>query len=200
MDLVAVLLGVWRAGAAYVPVDAGSPAERVSLVLADCAPAVVVCSVSTRAVVPEGAGARVVVVDEPATAAAMAGCADECWIPAAASDVAYVMYTSGSSGVPKGVAVPHGSAAALVGEREWEVGPDDAVLMHAPHAFDVSLFELWVPLAAGGRVVLADPGVVDAEQIRAFVAEGVSSVHVTAGSFRVLAGEAPECFAGLREV
>ncbi|MGI5378894.1 amino acid adenylation domain-containing protein [Streptomyces sp. CA-251387] len=199
-DLVVALLGVWRAGAAYVPVDAGSPAERVSLVLADCAPAVVVCSEATRAVVPEGVAARVVVVDEPVTAAEVAERPDGCRVPVAAGDVAYVMYTSGSTGVPKGVAVPHGSAAALVGEREWHVGPDDAVLMHAPHAFDVSLFELWVPLAAGARVVIAEPGVVDAGKIEAYVAEGVSSVHVTAGSFRVLAGEAPGCFAGLREV
>ncbi|MGI5378893.1 amino acid adenylation domain-containing protein [Streptomyces sp. CA-251387] len=199
-DLVVALLGVWRAGAAYVPVDAGSPAERVSLVLADCAPAVVVCSEATRAVVPDGADVRVVVADAPGVVGELAACGDAPAVRVGPADVAYVMYTSGSTGVPKGVAVPHGSAAALVGEREWHVGPDDAVLMHAPHAFDVSLFELWVPLAAGARVVIAEPGVVDAGKIEAYVAEGVSSVHVTAGSFRVLAGEAPGCFAGLREV
>ncbi|MFE0250280.1 amino acid adenylation domain-containing protein [Streptomyces sp. NPDC059010] len=200
VDLVVALLGVWRAGAAYVPVDAGSPAERVSLVLGDCAPAAVVCAEATRALVPEGAGVRVVVVDEPGVVGELAACGEPSVVRVGPADVAYVMYTSGSSGVPKGVAVPHGSVAALVGEREWCVGAGDAVLMHAPHAFDVSLFELWVPLAAGARVVLAGPGVVDAGQVRAFAAEGVSSVHVTAGSFRVLAGEAPECFAGLREV
>ncbi|MFJ8795947.1 amino acid adenylation domain-containing protein, partial [Streptomyces sp. NPDC102462] len=200
VEVVVVLLGIWRAGAAYVPVDAASPAERLGYVVEDCAPAVVVCSAATRPVLPEGVYVRVVVVDDPATAAELAGCDSGCPAPVAPGDVAYVMYTSGSTGVPKGVAVPHGSAAALIGEREWHVGPEDTVLMYAPHAFDASLYELWVPLATGARVVIAEPGVLDAQRMRGYVAEGVTAAFVTAGLFRALAEEAPECFAGLREV
>ncbi|MFF0724261.1 amino acid adenylation domain-containing protein [Streptomyces sp. NPDC004134] len=200
-DLLVVLLGVWKAGAAYVPVDPGYPAERVAFLLADSAPAAVVCTRETRAAVPGEAAAVLVVLDEPPTAAALAGRPATAHVPVAAADVAYVMYTSGSTGTPKGVAVPHGAVVVLAGESGWAAGPGEAVLMHAPHAFDISLYEVWVPLAAGGRVVIAEPGVVDAERVRRAVAgAGVSRLHVTAGLFRVLAEEAPECFAGLREV
>ncbi|MBM7169929.1 amino acid adenylation domain-containing protein [Streptomyces sp. G44] len=200
-DLVVAMLAVWRAGAAFVPVDVAYPAERVALLLADSDPAAVVCTAAHLDAVPADAGAKPVVLDDPRVRAAVAARpSDGPALRVGGHDLAYVMYTSGSSGAPKGVAVPHASVAALAGDAGWPVGPGDAVLMHAPHAFDVSLFEVWVPLVAGGRVVIAGPGIVDAGRIRAAVADGVSALHVTAGMFRVLAEEDPECCTGLREV
>ncbi|GAA4525583.1 non-ribosomal peptide synthetase [Amycolatopsis samaneae] len=197
-ELIATLLAVWKAGAAYVPVDPAYPAERVKFLLADSGPAAVVCAETYREAVLD-VGLDPIVLDDPRTRRAVAECA-RLSAGTSADDLAYVMYTSGSTGTPKGVAVSHGNVAALVGEPGWAVGPDDAVLMHASHAFDISLFELWVPLSSGARVVLAGPGAVDGEVLAGHVAGGVTAAHLTAGTFRVVAEEAPESLAGLREV
>ncbi|WP_031018433.1 AMP-binding protein, partial [Streptomyces rimosus] len=162
----------WQAGAAYVPVDAGYPAERIAFMLDDSRPSAVVCGEATRSAVPVDTAAPLVVLEAVELPDSMLQ------VPVAAGDLAYVMYTSGSTGTPKGVAVPHGSVAALAGERDWSLGPSDAVLMHAPHAFDASLFEIWVPLVSGARVVVAGSGVVDAQRVREAVAAGVTAVHL----------------------
>ncbi|GHF54231.1 nonribosomal peptide synthetase CepB [Amycolatopsis bartoniae] len=186
-ELLTAWLGVWRAGAAYVPVDPGYPADRVAFMLADAGVAAVVCRASGA--VPDGYPR--IFVDDP-------GEGGTCLVPVGADDPAYVMYTSGSTGTPKGVVVSHGSVAALVGYRLWDLHPGDAVLMHAPHTFDPALFEVWVPLVSGARVVLAEPGVVDADRLAAYVTEGLTAINFTAGQFQALVQEAPESFSGLR--
>ncbi|MDR7276982.1 non-ribosomal peptide synthetase [Catenuloplanes atrovinosus] len=196
--LIATLLGVWRAGAAFVPVDPAYPAERVRFMLTDAAPAAAVCAETFRATVRD-AGLDPIVPDDPRTRRAIED-ATPLTVATGAGDLAYVMYTSGSTGTPKGVAVTHGDVAALAGEPGWGIGPGDAVLMHASHAFDISLFEIWVPLLSGARVTIAGPGAVDGPALAGYVAGGVTAAHLTAGAFRVLAEESPESVAGLREV
>ncbi|MYY86185.1 amino acid adenylation domain-containing protein, partial [Streptomyces sp. SID335] len=163
VSLVVALLGVSLAGGVFVPVDAGYPAERVGFVLGDVGPAVVVCSVGSRGVVPEGFAGRVVVVDDPMVAAEIAGCAPgpvqggERLGALSAAHAAYVIYTSGSTGTPKGVTVSHESLRNLVAEnvRRYALDPDSRVLQLVSPSFDVSLADIWPTLCAGGRLVLA---------------------------------------------
>ena len=112
----------------------------------------------------------------------------------------YVMYTSGSTGIPKGVAIRHRDVANLAGDRRW-TDAHARVLAHSPHAFDASTYELWTPLLSGRTVVLAPPGALEITQLGALIARhGVTALWLTAGLFAVLAEEQPQCMSGVREL
>ncbi|MET8014820.1 amino acid adenylation domain-containing protein, partial [Streptomyces sp. NPDC005266] len=195
-ELVAVLLGVVKAGAAYVPVDPDYPVERIGFILSDAAPSLVL---TTMAYGDRVAGA--VYWDDPVVAGELAAVGGRVEVAVSPDSLAYVMYTSGSTGVPKGVAVTHGNVAAFVADRAWRDDVVERVLVQANHAFDASTYELWVTLARGGRLVILPHGEKDAAARGRLIAEhGVTNVHATAGLFRVLAEESPEVFAGVREV
>ncbi|WP_043777302.1 non-ribosomal peptide synthetase, partial [Amycolatopsis rifamycinica] len=180
-------LAVVKAGGAYLPLDTRAPAERQRLLLDG------VRFVVAEAEYPFASTVLLSSVDdEPGTDPAVAVDPDQ---------LAYVMYTSGSTGIPKGVAVRHRDVAALAADRRFRGGAHDRVLLHSPLAFDATTYELWVPLLNGGRVVVGPGEGVDAPALRELVREhGVTAMWVTAGLFRVLAQETPDCFAGLREV
>nr|WP_052478143.1 non-ribosomal peptide synthetase [Kibdelosporangium sp. MJ126-NF4]CEL16415.1 Siderophore biosynthesis non-ribosomal peptide synthetase modules @ Bacillibactin synthetase component F [Kibdelosporangium sp. MJ126-NF4]CTQ90367.1 Siderophore biosynthesis non-ribosomal peptide synthetase modules @ Bacillibactin synthetase component F (EC 2.7.7.-) [Kibdelosporangium sp. MJ126-NF4] len=197
LDLIATLLGVLKAGAAYLPLHPGHPPERMRRIVADAAAGVLVTdSAWRRRGVPPVA--RVLVVDEedlstlPDTAPGM---------PVAGDALAYVMHTSGSTGEPKGIAISHSALLDLALDPGWDRGPGDRVLMHAPYAFDISDYEIWVPLLTGGEIVLAPPGELDlAELKRIIVDAGVTAVHFTAGLFAAVAADLADALGGVREV
>ncbi|MDT8913030.1 non-ribosomal peptide synthase/polyketide synthase [Amycolatopsis sp. PS_44_ISF1] len=188
--LVVAELAVLKAGAAYVPVDLRAPVARMRLVLAEAGVTVVIADESA----PDVHNGPVVPVEQdgPDTAPEVA---------LRPANLAYVMYTSGSTGTPKGVAVCHQDVVGLARDRCFAGGAHAAVLMHSPQAFDASTYEVWVPLLTGGRVVVAPPGEVDADVLRAQISgSGVTAAWLTAGLFRLLAQEDPGCFAGLAQV
>ncbi|HVR95732.1 MAG TPA: amino acid adenylation domain-containing protein, partial [Thermoanaerobaculia bacterium] len=168
-DLVVALLGVLRAGGAYVPLDPAYPAERLASMLTDSGAGLVLSGEGSAAALPSH-GARVLRLEEEERRGGRGPALPERLDP---SHLAYVIYTSGSTGRPKGVAIAHRSAVALVGwAGEVFSGADlEGVLAATSVCFDLSVFELFVPLALGGTVVLAGNALeladlTDAAQVR----------------------------------
>ena len=156
-ELVAGVLGVLKTGAAYLPVDPGYPAGRVSSMLAGAGPVAVVAAGGAGRGLD---GVAVVVLDDPATAAVLAGRGEGDVAGRAAvvrpGDLVYVMFTSGSTGVPKGVAVTHAGVAGLLvaGRERFGFGAGDVWAWFHSFSFDVSVWELFGALVHGGRLVV----------------------------------------------
>ncbi|RPK57828.1 Dimodular nonribosomal peptide synthase [Streptomyces sp. ADI96-02] len=181
--LVAAVLGVLKTGAAYVPVDPTYPPERIELLLADLEPAVTV----DESLADEDLGH---LPDSPPEAAG-----------ATEHGVAYVMYTSGSTGRPKGVEATHRNVAGLALDGCFATAAHRRVLVHSPHTFDASTYEMWVPLLGGGTAVVARAGRPDtAELARAVTEQEITALWLTAGLFAVMAEQHAACFRTVREV
>ncbi|MGI9155665.1 MAG: amino acid adenylation domain-containing protein, partial [Marmoricola sp.] len=193
VELVVALLAVTRAGGAYVPVDPDYPTDRIQHMIAD-ADAVVVAGDGFHC----DAVADLPVVRLPGrrsgSTGGRTGFDNGTWV--APEQLAYVMFTSGSTGTAKGVAVTHADVAALAMDRRWPGRV--STLLHSPPTFDASTFELWVPLVRGGSVVVADHPWLGPDEVRQAIVGGVDTLWLTAGHMRVLADQAPECFEGLR--
>ncbi|MET7456744.1 non-ribosomal peptide synthase/polyketide synthase [Streptomyces sp. NPDC005574] len=158
-ETVVALLGVLKAGGAYLPLDPGLPAERVAVMVSDSGAALVVTSRACENAVPDGV--EPMVLDEPRTAAELiTSPGSDPGIPVVGGHPAYVIYTSGSTGRPKGVEVSHAGIVnrLLWMQDEFDLRAEDRVLHKTPFGFDVSVWELFWPLITGAALVVARPG------------------------------------------
>ncbi len=154
-NLVIGILGVLKAGAAYLPLNPGDPTLRLGQVISHAASRFIVTDSQSMTNLPEGSP-QVFVLDREPVATADGDSDGERSFPEA-TDLAYVIYTSGTTGNPKGVAVTHGALANVITDIAQRVGfaDDGSWLAVTTVAFDIAALELLLPLSYGGKVILA---------------------------------------------
>ncbi|MGR3907616.1 amino acid adenylation domain-containing protein [Burkholderia sp. SR8] len=161
-DMLTALVGVLKAGAAYLPVDPDYPAERIAYLLRDARPAVAITQAHLRAQVEAALGADAttqlltvadLLADDAGAADAPADIVDD-------AQLAYLIYTSGSTGKPKGAGNSHGALSNRIAwmQHAYQLTRDDVVLHKTPFGFDVSVWEFVWPLAIGAKLAIAAPG------------------------------------------
>jgi myxalamid-type polyketide synthase MxaB len=186
--MLATLLGVWKAGGAYVPLDPNFPADRLAYMLESSQAKVLVTQQSVRGVLPEFHGTTVLLDDDWAAISQHAESAPP--RSSHAENLAYVLYTSGSTGMPKGVEIPQQAVVNFVSSMAKAPGlqPCDVMLAITTLSFDISVLELYLPLTVGAKIFLASrsqagDGAWLAENISK---RGVSVIQATPATFRLL--------------
>jgi amino acid adenylation domain-containing protein/non-ribosomal peptide synthase protein (TIGR01720 family) len=191
LEMVVGLLGILKAGAAYLPLDLDNPQERLAFILKDARPCCILTISETAQQFPENT--LRLILDEPGTVRALAGCSainpgdGERSTTLNPHNPAYVIYTSGSTGTPKGVIITHQNVVRLFGATgHWyQFRSDDVWTLFHSYAFDFSVWEIWGPLLHGGRLLIVpylisrSPG----EFLNFLVERGVTVLNQTPSAF-----------------
>ncbi|MBV9847669.1 MAG: non-ribosomal peptide synthetase [Kutzneria sp.] len=198
-ERIVALLAILKAGAAYLALNPDDPTSRLAVQLRDARVRLVAAEPAFTDAVPGG------VATLPLDALAPpAGTATGSPTPVAAGPdhLAYVCYTSGSTGVPKGVGVPHRAVARLVRQPNWvDPRPDDVFLQLSPLSFDAATVEIFSALVNGGHLVVLPPGRVEPDRLRQAVREaGVTVLLLPTGLLHYTIEAKPDTFAGVRHV
>ncbi|MFN7571004.1 MAG: amino acid adenylation domain-containing protein [Betaproteobacteria bacterium] len=199
IEQVVAILAVLKTGAAYVPLDIDNPPQRLTDILADAAPRLLLCGpLPPDATLPDCPGLPMLCQAE----IGLSGGSDRPpEVTVNGDDLAYVMFTSGSTGRPKGTLIRHKSVIRVVRRTHYlDLGPWDRCLMISNYAFDGSIPDLFGALLNGGRVVLLSrQEVIDPERLGRVLAEQqISSTFITTALFNALVDWSVESLTSLR--
>lgn len=187
IDLIVALLGILKAGSAYVGLDLNAPAKRLQTILKEASPAVLITRPGAAPVTD--ASCRTLELDNAGRwmAESQSG-QDDSDETATDGRLAYVSFTSGSTGKPKGVCVPHRGVLRLARDEQYlSVGPDEVFLHLSPASFDASTFEIWSCLLNGATLVIYPPTPPTLSGLeRVIVTHGVTTLWLTAGLFHLV--------------
>ena len=205
LDMVVAMLGILKAGGAYVPLDPSYPAERLGFMVQDTAVQVLVSKQHWAAALPKSSlqqGLKLVLLDQ-----------EQEWfvgqpennLPnlAGPDSLAYVMYTSGSTGIPKGICIPHRAVNRLVLNADYVApGPGDRIAQASNAAFDAATFEIWGALLNGATLVgIAQDTLLSPLEFAAVLRQQqINVLFLTTALFNQIASLVPDAFASLRDL
>lgn len=197
-DAIIAMLAILKTGGAYVPIDTNYPAERISLMLQDCDPVLILTSSSYAKHLPETNIPRILVnapLPETSTKSLLPEISQ--------NDPAYILYTSGTTGKPKGVIIPHRAVIRLIHDQDYiKFGPDKTFLQLSSLSFDAATFEIWGALLHGGTCLLyPDNNLPDPNTLQQLIkTENVSTIWLTTTLFNTLITTAPDSLKGVNEI
>jgi amino acid adenylation domain-containing protein len=199
LETIIALLGILKAGAAYLPLDLASPPTRLAAILEDAQISILLTKQSTLPKLPTQSINRVVCIDTEWDKIATCESTNPD-LQLQPDNLAYVTYTSGSTGTPKGVCVPHRGVLRLVKATNYVNFSTDEIFLHlAPLAFDASTFEIWGSLLNGAKLVVF-PGELSLANIGATIrAHQISTVFLSTGLFHSMVDERLEDLQSVRQ-
>lgn len=200
LDMIVELMAILKAGGQYVPFDPSDPADRLGFVFGQVRPALILA--------PDAERSRLSVhgldLLSAASFASDQGSANAENLPNLAypDSLAYTTYTSGSTGVPKGISIPHRGVVRLVRDTNYMTFDRSLVFLEiAPVSFDASTFEIWGALANGAQLVVMPPDVPSLHELgTAIERHGVTTLYLTSALFNVMVDERVSAFAGVKHL
>ncbi|MDF1756469.1 MAG: amino acid adenylation domain-containing protein [Verrucomicrobiales bacterium] len=195
-ERIASIFSILKLGAAFVPLDPTYPDERIQFMLDDSD---VSCVVTSGALKDRLSGKKSIVLIEDVSGDSVA---EVPTVAVSSAQAAYIIYTSGSAGVPKGVVVPHQGIVRLVRNTNYcEFGVKETFLQGASICFDAATFEIFGSLLNGGALALPDPGPLTLESISKTIKDcEVSTLWLTSGLFQMMVEEDISVFSGVRQL